>query len=63
MAKKTKSKKKGNVVVVTLECTVDKKHRQQTRKNIKNTTDKLELMKYNPNLRQHTLHREIKVKK
>ena len=63
MAKKTKSKKKVNVVVVTLQCVEDGKHRQQTRKNIKNTPDPLELMKYNSNLRKTTLHREVKVKK
>ena len=54
------AKKKGNVRVITLECTEDKKHRVQTIKNIKNTPDRIELMKYNSNLRRHTLHREIK---
>ena len=54
------AKKKGNVRIVTLECTEDKKHRVQTIKNTKNTTDRLELMKYNNRLRKHTLHREIK---
>ena len=63
MAKKTKSKKKGNVIVATLQCTEDGKHRTQTRKNSKNTPDPLELRKYNPSLRKVTLHREVKVKK
>ncbi|HET9411663.1 MAG TPA: 50S ribosomal protein L33 [Candidatus Saccharimonadales bacterium] len=54
------AKKKGNVRVITLECTEDKKHRVQTIKNFKNTTDRLELMKFNSNLRRHTLHRELK---
>jgi large subunit ribosomal protein L33 len=54
------AKKKGNVRVITLECTEDKKHRVQTIKNVKNTPDRLELMKYNSTLRHHTLHREIK---
>jgi large subunit ribosomal protein L33 len=63
MAKKTKSKKKGNVAVVTLQCTVDGKHRVQTIKNIKNTPDKLRLRKYNSNLREYTIHEEVKVKK
>lgn len=54
------AKKKGNVRVVTLECTVDKKHRIQTRKNVKNTPERLELNKYNSTLRKTTLHREIK---
>jgi len=63
MAKKTKSKKKGNVQVVTLQCTVDGKHRKQTPVNKKNNPEKMELNIYNPNLRKHTLHREIRVKK
>lgn len=54
------AKKKGNVRIITLECTVDKKHRMQKRKNIKNTPDRIELMLFNSNLRKHTLHREIK---
>jgi large subunit ribosomal protein L33 len=54
------AKKKGNVRIITLECTEDKKHRVQTIKNFKNTPDRLELMKYNSNLRRHTLHRELK---
>lgn len=54
------AKKKGNVRIITLECTEDKKHRFQTRKNFKNTPDRLELMRYNPKLRRATLHREIK---
>ncbi|HEV2412301.1 MAG TPA: 50S ribosomal protein L33 [Candidatus Saccharimonadales bacterium] len=62
MPKKTKSKKKGNVQVITLQCTVDKKHRVQTIKNVKNSPDKLTLRKYNSNLRQYTLHEEIKTK-
>ena len=54
------AKKKGSVRVITMECTEDKKNRFQTIKNTKNTTERLELMKYNPRLRKHTLHREIK---
>lgn len=54
------AKKKGSVRVITLECTEDKKHRFQTRKNTKNTTERLELMRYNSNMRKYTLHREIK---
>jgi ribosomal protein L33 len=54
------AKKKGNVRIITLECTVDHKHRKQTRKNTRNTPDRLELMMFNPNIRKHTLHREIK---
>ena len=59
MAKSTKRK------IITLECTEAKKEgkpvsRYSTTKNGQTTQDRVELMKYNPNLRRHTLHREIK---
>jgi large subunit ribosomal protein L33 len=60
------SKKKGNRVKVILECT-EQKHtevkgnsRYHTYKNRKNTPSRMELKKYNPFLRKHTVHREIK---
>ena len=34
--------------------------RYATQKNKKNTPSRLELKKYNPYLRRHTVHREIK---
>ena len=58
--------KKGNRVQVILECT---EHRESgvagmsryiTTKNKKNTTERLELKKYNPVLKRSTLHKEIK---
>ncbi len=58
--------KKGNRVQVILECTEQKEtnipgtSRYVTKKNRKNTTERLELKKYNPNLKKVTLHREIK---
>lgn len=57
--------KKYDRVTVTLECTEAKKEgkapsRYHTQKNKRNTTEKLQLKKYNPNLRRHTLHKEIK---
>ncbi len=58
--------KKGNRVQVILECTEHKKSgvpgtsRYISTKNRKNTTERLELKKYNPILRKHTVHREIK---
>ena len=50
---------------VTLECTEAAKEgkspsRYFTTKNKKLQQEKIELMKYNPNLRRHTLHRERK---
>ena len=63
MAKKAK----GNRVQVILECTEHKDSgmpgtsRYITTKNRKNTTQRLELMKYNPILKKMTLHKEIKL--
>ena len=63
MAKKNKE----NRIYVTLECTEQRQagnvkniSRYTTKKNRKNTPDRLELMKYNPYLRKYTLHKEIK---
>ncbi|MCC5944739.1 MAG: 50S ribosomal protein L33 [Bernardetiaceae bacterium] len=58
--------KKGNRVQVILECTEHKNSgvpgtsRYITTKNRRNTTERLELRKYNRVLRKYTLHREIK---
>lgn len=58
--------KKGNRVQVILECTEHRKRglpgisRYSTGKNRKNTPDRLSLKKYNPVLRQYTVHKEIK---
>ncbi len=51
--------------IVTIECTEARKagqtpSRYTTTRNKKTKTEKLELRKYNPFLRRHTLHREIK---
>ena len=61
MAKKSK----GNVVIVTLECTEARGEgkppsRYTTTKNKKTLPKRMEKRKYNPFLRRHTLHREIK---
>ncbi|EAY28696.1 50S ribosomal protein L33 [Microscilla marina] len=58
--------KKGNRIQVILECTEHKKSgmpgmsRYITTKNRKNTTQRIELKKYNPVLKKHTVHKEIK---
>ncbi len=58
--------KKGNRVQVILECTEHKTTGQPgmsryiTTKNRKNTTERLELKKYNPVLKKYTIHKEIK---
>ena len=61
-----KMAKKGNRVQVILECTEHKTSgmpgmsRYITTKNKKNTTERLELKKFNPVLRKVTVHKEIK---
>ena len=58
--------KKGNRVQVILECTEQKTtavpgtSRYISTKNKKNTPERLELKKYNPNLKKYTIHKEIK---
>ncbi|MBD8349313.1 MULTISPECIES: 50S ribosomal protein L33 [unclassified Dysgonomonas] len=62
MAKKAK----GNRIQVILECTEHKESgmagtsRYITTKNRRNTTERLELKKYNPVLKKVTVHKEIK---
>lgn len=62
MAKKSKDAR----IQVILECTEHKESgmpgtsRYITYKNRKNTTERLELRKYNPILKRHTVHKEIK---
>ena len=62
MAKKAK----GDRIQVILECTEQKgsgvpgMSRYITTKNRKNTTERLELKKYNPDLKKYTIHKEIK---
>lgn len=58
--------RKGNRVQVILECTEHKDSgmpgtsRYITTKNRKNTTERLELKKYNSILKKQTVHKEIK---
>jgi len=58
--------KKGNRVQVILECTEHKNSgmsgtsRYITTKNRKNTTERLEIKKYNPIMKKYTIHKEIK---
>ena len=58
--------KKGNRVQVIMDCTEQKNSgvpgtsRYITTKNRKNTPERLEKKKYNPNLKKVTVHKEIK---
>ena len=52
---------KNDRIQVTLECTeAPGTSRYTTTKNRRNTNERLELKKYNPKLKKHTLHRETK---
>ena len=52
-------KKKGNRILIGLECTETGMRTYVTQKNRINTTEKLQLRKYNPKLRKYTLHKEV----
>ena len=58
--------KKGNRIQVILECTEHKESgkpgtsRYITTKNKKNTTERIDLKKYNAVLKKMTVHKEIK---
>ncbi len=58
--------KKGNRIQVILECTEHKTSglpgmsRYITTKNRKNTTERIELKKYNAIMKKYTIHKEIK---
>jgi large subunit ribosomal protein L33 len=59
------AKKKGDCIKIMLECTEARAlgatpSRYATTKNRRTMTGRLELKKYNPYLRRHTLHREVK---
>lgn len=54
------AKKGEHREIIRLVCTEDGKSTYTTTKNKQNTKDRLELIKYNSNLRKHTLHREKK---
>jgi len=52
---------KGNREIITLECTeAPGSSRYSTKKNKRKHPERLELKKYNPKLRKHTVHREKK---
>ncbi len=55
MAKKGEARE-----IIRLVCSEDGKSYYTTTKNKNNTKEKLELMKFNSNLRKYTLHKEKK---
>lgn len=57
--------RKTDRIIVTLECQEARKEgktpsRYTSTKNKRNTTEKLELRKYNPYMRKVTVHKEVK---
>ena len=54
--------KKQAVELIALQCSECKRKNYTTGKNRRNTQEKLELNKYCPFDRKHTLHKEVKVK-
>lgn len=57
--------KKQVRVIITLECTEARKEgnspsRYATTKNRQTHPDRMELKKYNPHLKRHTIHKEVK---
>jgi large subunit ribosomal protein L33 len=52
--------KKGSREQITLQCTESGERSYSTTKNKTNTPGRIELKKYNPKLRKHTLYRETR---
>ena len=51
-------KKKSNRILIALECIETGMRTYVTQKNKVNSKEKLQIKKYNPKLRKHTLHKE-----
>lgn len=51
-----------SVIYIGLKCSECNEINYTTKKNKAQNQQKLELMKYSPRLRKHTLHREVKLK-
>jgi large subunit ribosomal protein L33 len=56
------SKKKGAVELIALQCSECKRRNYTTKKNRRNIQEKLEMKKYCPFDRKHTVHKETKIK-
>lgn len=52
--------KVGNRQMKTLVCTECKSENYRVSRNVKNTTERLEINKYCPRCRKHTTHKEKK---
>ena len=56
------ARKKTAVELIALQCTECKRKNYSTKKNRRNIQEKLELKKYCPFDRKHTVHKETKIK-
>ncbi|GAB6390791.1 MAG: 50S ribosomal protein L33 [Treponematales bacterium] len=54
--------KKSSAELIALQCSECKRRNYTTKKNRRNAQEKLELKKYCPFDRRHTLHKETKIK-
>ena len=52
-------KKKGNRILIGLECTETGMRTYVTQKNKVNSPDKMQIRKYNPKLRKYTTYKEV----
>ncbi len=52
--------KKGDRIIITLACTQCRERNYTTEKNKRNDPGRLELKKFCPRCRTHTLHREVR---
>jgi large subunit ribosomal protein L33 len=52
--------KKADRILITLACNECKRRNYTTEKNRRNDPDRLELRKYCPHCRTHTVHRETR---
>ena len=53
------AKKKGNRILIGMECTETGMRTYITQKNKVNTTEKLQIKKYNPKVKRHTVYKEV----
>jgi len=53
------AKKKGSRILIGLECSETGARSYVTQKSKMNTTEKLQIKKYNPKLRKHTIYKEV----
>ena len=56
------AKKKGSRRILAMECSETGHRTYTTTKNFQNTEERLEMRKFNPLLKRHTLYRESKKK-